>query len=79
MYNLFMREEERLKTEVRKWGHSLGLIIPTKFVKKLDLKEREKVEVKLKKIGGAEELFGKFKFGRSTKEIIKEIKEGWKD
>ena len=72
-------EEERLKSEVKKWGHSLGLIIPSKVVKRLDLKEHQEVEVKLKKVSGVEDLFGKLHFWKPTKEIIKEIKEGWKD
>ena len=78
MYNLFMRrEEERLRVEVRKWGRSLGLIIPTKFAKKLDLKEHEKVEIRLKKTGDIMELFGALKFKEPTKKIKEEMKAGW--
>ena len=74
------REEERLKAEIRKWGHSLGIIIPKQFVKKLNLKERETVELKLKKTSGdLMSLFGTLKFKESTEKIKKELKEGWKE
>ncbi len=73
-----LKEELRTRAEVKKRGHSLGIIIPTTVARKLTLKEHEKVEVKLKKVGGVEELFGKLHFGKPTKEVIKEIKEGWK-
>lgn len=70
-------QEERIKAEVKKWGHSLGLIIPAKSAKRLDLKEHEKVEVKLKKTGDVMELFGAMKFKESTKKIKEELKAGW--
>lgn len=82
MYNFFMRnvrEEMKARVEVRKWGHSLGLILPRELTKKHGIREYEKVEIKLKKVSGAEELFGKLHFGKPAKKIIKEIKEGWKD
>ena len=71
------REEERLRAEIRKWGHSLGLIIPAKVVKKLNLKEHEKVEVRLKKTGDIMELFGAMKFKEPTKKIKEGLKAGW--
>jgi antitoxin component of MazEF toxin-antitoxin module len=77
-----MRQQERLKAEVRKWGHSMGIIIPNKFARKLDLREHEKVEIRFKKtseIGDIMELFGAVKFKEPTAKIKKEMKEGWDD
>lgn len=74
--------EERLKAEVRKWGHSLGLLIPATSAKQLKLREHEIVDVKIKKRKRQEdlmELFGIVQWGEPTKKIIKEIKEGWED
>lgn len=82
MYNLFMRQEERLRAEVRKWGHSLGVILPKPITRKLELKEHETVELKIKKRGGQEdlmELFGAARLKESTAKIKKELKEGWDD
>lgn len=74
-----MSQEQILRTEVKKWGHSLGIIIPTTVAKKLTLNEHEKVEVKLKKTGELMELFGALKFKEPTEKIKKELKEGWED
>ncbi len=74
-----MRHEDRLKVEVRKWGHSLGIVIPNRFAKDLDLKEHEKVEVRLKKTGDIMELFGVIKFKEPTKKIKEELKAGWRE
>lgn len=69
-----------MRAEVRRWGHSFGVILPKTIAKKLDLKEHETVELKIKK-GGTDLMksFGSLKFSESTKKIIKEIKEGWKE
>ena len=75
-----MKQEEHLKAEIKKWGHSLGIIIPKQFAKKLNLKEREKVELKLKKISSdLMSLFGTLKFKEPAAKIKKELKEGWKE
>ena len=74
-----MSQEQILRTEVKKWGHSLGIIIPTVIAKKLALNEHEKIEVKLKKTGHIMELFGALKFKEPTEKIKKELKEGWED
>ncbi len=83
MYNSIMgHEEERLRAEVRKWGHSLGIVIPAKFANKLKLLEHEVVDIKISKRRGQKDimdLFGAVKFKESTAKIKKELKEGWKD
>ena len=73
-------EEERLKAEIRRWGNSLGVILPKDVTRRLKLKEHEMIELKVKR--GKEDLmdlFGTLKFKEPTKKIIKEIKEGWGD
>lgn len=73
-------EEERLKAEVRKWGHSLGVVLPKPITRKLNLREHETVELKIKKRErGVMDFFGTLKFSEPTKKLIKEIKEGWKE
>lgn len=74
-----MKQEERLRAEVRKWGHSLGIIIPGNLTKKLNLKEHETVELQVKKLGEFSSLFGSLKFREPTQKIKKELKEGWKE
>jgi len=73
-------EEERLKAGVRKWGHSLGVILPKPITRKLNLREHETVELKIKRREtGLMDLFGTLKFPEPTKKMMKTIKEGWKE
>jgi hypothetical protein len=74
-----LKEELRTRAEVRKWGHSLGIIIPATIAKKLTLREFEKVELRVKKTDNPMELFGALKFKEPTEKIKKELKEGWGD
>ena len=58
MYNMVT-----VKNIARRWGHSLGFIIPSDVAKNIDLKEGQPLEIEIKlktKINA----FGKFKRGR---------------
>jgi bifunctional DNA-binding transcriptional regulator/antitoxin component of YhaV-PrlF toxin-antitoxin module len=63
-----------IQTKVKKWGNSLGVIIPAEAVMKLNLKPEQKIEieVKEKKENILKELFGGIKFDGSIKQIIGE-------
>lgn len=59
--------------KIKKWGNSLGLIIPKEEVNRLNLKDSQEVIVKIeKKENPLRELFGTLKFEKSTEQIIKE-------
>jgi len=64
---------------VKKWGRSLGAVIPAEKVKKLHLKENDVIRAELfEKKNPLKETFGTFKFKRSTEEILRESdKECW--
>lgn len=49
------------KTKLRKWGSSLGIIVPAEIVNKEKLKEGEEVVVEIKKKSNLEDLFGSLK------------------
>lgn len=68
-----------IETVTRKWGNSIAIIIPARFVEEQKLKENEKVIVKVeKKKVKAGELFGFLKgWKRPTDEILKEADKGW--
>lgn len=60
-----------ITTEVKRWGNSLGVIIPSETAKKLDLTEGEKVGLEIfpkKKISG----FGITKGAHSFKRELEE-------
>ncbi|MBI3035233.1 AbrB/MazE/SpoVT family DNA-binding domain-containing protein [Candidatus Woesearchaeota archaeon] len=62
-----------LKT--RKWGSSIGMVIPKKIAKELKIRENQDVIVDIKpKENPLKELFGSGKFSKPTEQILKEIR-----
>ena len=66
--------EQTFKSITRKWGNSLGVVIPLDIIKEENLKENTEVILKIVKKSPFEELFGSVKFNRPVKEIVKELK-----
>lgn len=70
-----------VQVQIRKWGQSLGLVIPKETVDKNSLSDGEKVDIIiLKRTNALKETFGKVKFKRPIATILKEVdKEAWND
>ena len=68
-----------IKSKIRRWGNSFGILIPKDFIKKRNFSENENVLVDLKKKKNLQELFGICSFKRPVKEIMREIKDGYDD
>ena len=67
-----------IETKTRKWGSSIGIILPKAFVDKANIKPNEKIVIELKKRPLAKEFFGLLKdWKRPTQEIKDEIRAGW--
>ncbi len=68
-----------LDVVARKWGSSLGIIIPSEVVEAEGIKENKKIRIEIKKEKvKAGELWGKFKnWGKSTQELKNEMRRGW--
>ena len=65
-----------IAAKTRKWGNSLGIIIPKDEVESLNLKEDQTVIVEItKKENPLKELFGSAKFKKPTKELLQELRE----
>ena len=65
-----------VKTRLRKWGNSFGIVVPQKAISNSQIKEGDEVVVLLKKEEKGnilKEMFGTFKFKKSTDKIMKEI------
>ena len=63
-----------IKTKLRKWGNSLGIVVPQKKLEKEHMKEGEEVRAFLiKKSNVLKETFGTFKFKKSTQQMVDEI------
>ena len=67
------------EAQLKRWGRSFGIIIPMEKVKEADLSENEIIEIIItKKKNPLKETFGKLKFKKSTKELLKEgDEESW--
>ncbi len=69
-----------IQSKIRKWGNSYGILLSREVLDNENLHENDEVLVNVKsKKADLSGLFGICKFKRPTKEIIKEIKEGYND
>ncbi len=66
-----------IKTKLRKWGNSFGIIVPLSKINQEDISEGEEVFVMMnkKKSNVLKETFGTFKFKKPVEQMMKEIDE----
>ena len=63
-----------IKTKLRKWGNSLGIVVPQSVVKDGGIQEGDKViAIVLKEGNVLRDMFGKVKFRKSTQKMMGEI------
>jgi len=65
-----------IRTTLRKWGNSYGVVIPKDVALKEGIKEDDEVEVIIKKAVDIRSLFGKYKF-EDVQRVKDELREGW--
>lgn len=72
---------QEVEAKLRKWGRSIGAVIPKNVVKLENLREGDSVKlIVLKKNNVLKETFGTLKFRKSTDEILNDIdKKGWNE
>ena len=72
MYNFPMME---LKAKTKKWGNSIGIVIPKEVVRQEDIKPNQEIVliVNTKPITRAKDIFGTLKFKESTDKLMREI------
>ncbi len=66
-----------IRTVVRKWGNSLGVVIPREEASKEGIKENDEVEVVVRKATDIRQLFGKYKF-KDLQAVKEELRKGWR-
>ncbi len=68
-----------LKSRLRRWGRSFGIVVPMEKIKEENFSENEIVRIFIaKKRNPLKATFGVFKFKRPIKEILDEgDKENW--
>lgn len=64
-----------VKVIARKWGNSIGIIIPKETVEKEGIKEKEEIFVEIQKEKPllVKDMLGKLKLKKTTKQLLKEI------
>lgn len=63
-----------IKAKLRKWGNSLGIVVPFSKAKEGHIDEGEEVTVLLvKKVNVLRETFGTFKFKKPVRRMMEEI------
>jgi hypothetical protein len=48
----------KMECEVKKWGNSVGVILPKSVVKELQLKPKDKIDINVEKGIKAKDIFG---------------------
>jgi antitoxin component of MazEF toxin-antitoxin module len=62
-----------IEVKTKRWGNSIGIIIPSAAIEKFNIKPNENILVEInKKRNVLKEMFGKARFNKSTEEILKE-------
>lgn len=62
-----------MESRIRRWGRSMGVVIPMDKIKEAHLRKDEAVKILIKrKKNPLEETFGTVKLKRSTQEILEE-------
>ena len=63
---------------VRRWGSSLGLVLPKEVVRREVLREGDEVTLQVKKAQTVREIFGTLRGWRVNPQKLKdELREGW--
>ncbi len=60
------------KTKVKKWGNSLGIILPKKLARKQKMRLGQDIVIDIKTQNVLRETFGTFKFKRSVEEMMRD-------
>ena len=65
-----------IEVKTKKWGNSIGVVIPFKTAHKLKLRAEETVIIEItRKDNVLKELFGSLQFRKPTEHILKQVRE----
>lgn len=68
-----------IKIKTKKWGNSIGVILPKSVVESRKIRENDEIVIEIRKQPIMNQLFGKFPrtSKRTAQEIKDEAKKGW--
>jgi len=68
----------KMECEVKKWGNSVGVILPKNVVKELALKPKDKININVEKRIKAKEIYGLFPgWSIDTQKVKDESRNDW--
>ena len=66
------------EAKARKWGSSIGIVVPKEIVEEAGIKPNEMIRIEVKSGVKVKDLFGLFPhWKRSAQEIKDELRKGW--
>ena len=66
--------------KVRRWGNSLGIVLPKQLVEERHIKAGDEIFIHdVIKVADFSDIFGKVKFKESAQELKDEGRKGWKE
>jgi len=67
-------------TKAKRWGNSIGLVIPAEVVKREKIRPGDAIELVVRKrIPRLEELGGTLKLSHKLQDLLRGMEEGWDD
>ena len=64
-----------IEVKTKKWGNSIGIIIPSETVERLRIKPEEKIVIQIeKKTNVLREMFGSMKSKKSSEQMLQEVR-----
>lgn len=68
----------KMECTVKKWGNSVGVILPKDVVKELDLKPNDKINIDVEKGVKVKDILGLVPgWSTDTQKVVDELKKGW--
>ena len=67
-----------IEVTVKRWGNSMGVVLPKQIVEEGKLRENERILIEVVKEADLSKLFGSLKRKMSGQEFKDMVKEGWR-
>ncbi len=65
------------EVSIRKWGNSMGIVLPKEFIEEKSLKENDRILIEVAKKADLSKLFGKLSRKMSGQEFKDMVRNGW--
>lgn len=64
-----------IKAKTKKWGNSIGVIIPKEIIREQNIKPNQEITLMInnKPITKGKDIWGTFKFKKSTEQLMREV------